>query len=133
MAGITTAETRRLALEWRAFDGTRAGAACCESYAQHGGQDQTSHDLAITLQLVDESTFDVSAVSAGCAGSLLSLAVDGLLDAAVVEGVGRLEAQKMVVVSSIEMLGLVPAGDHPSVLPEKIASPGGCSKEHSPS
>lgn len=78
-------------------------------------------------QLVDESTFDISAVLVGCAGSLLLLAVDGLLDAAVAEGVKRPEATKMVVNSAIGMLKLVPAGDHPSVLREKIASPGGCS------
>ncbi|POR35123.1 hypothetical protein TPAR_04669 [Tolypocladium paradoxum] len=79
-------------------------------------------------QHVAESTFDISAVLVGCAGSLLLLAVDGLLDAAVAEGVKRSEAQNMVVNSAIGMMKLVPAGDHPSVLREKIASPGGCSK-----
>ncbi|EEU48332.1 uncharacterized protein NECHADRAFT_90589 [Fusarium vanettenii 77-13-4] len=78
-------------------------------------------------QLISESTFDISAVLVGCAGSLLLLAVDGLLDAAVAEGVKRPEATKMVVNSAIGMMKLVPAGDHPSVLREKIASPGGCS------
>lgn len=78
-------------------------------------------------QMVAESTFDISAVLVGCAGSLLLLAVDGLLDAAVAEGVKRPEATKMVVNSAIGMLKLVPAGEHPSVLREKIASPGGCS------
>lgn len=78
-------------------------------------------------QFVDESSFDISAVLVGCAGSLLLLAIDGLLDAAVAEGVKRSEAQKMTVNSAIGMLKLVPAGDHPSVLREKIASPGGCS------
>lgn len=76
---------------------------------------------------VDESTFDISAVLVGCAGSLLLLAVDGLLDAAVAEGVKRPEATEMVMQSAIGMMKLVPAGDHPSVLREKIASPGGCS------
>ncbi|KAF5002055.1 hypothetical protein FDECE_10734 [Fusarium decemcellulare] len=78
-------------------------------------------------QFIAESSFDISAVLVGCAGSLLLLAVDGLLDAAVAEGVKRPEAQKMVVNSAIGMMKLVPAGDHPSVLREKIASPGGCS------
>ncbi|KAI1027685.1 hypothetical protein LB504_011686 [Fusarium proliferatum] len=76
---------------------------------------------------IAESNFDISAVLVGCAGSLLLLAVDGLLDAAVAEGVKRPEATKMVVSSAIGMLGLVPAGNHPSVLRENIASPGGCS------
>jgi pyrroline-5-carboxylate reductase len=78
-------------------------------------------------QQIAESNFDISAVLVGCAGSLLLLAVDGLLDAAVAEGVKRPEATKMVVNSAIGMLGLVPAGNHPSVLRENIASPGGCS------
>jgi len=78
-------------------------------------------------QFVAESSFDISAVLVGCAGSLLLLAIDGLLDAAVAEGVKRSEAQEMTVNSAIGMLKLVPAGEHPGVLREKIASPGGCS------
>ncbi|KAH8748104.1 pyrroline-5-carboxylate reductase dimerization-domain-containing protein [Diaporthe sp. PMI_573] len=79
------------------------------------------------VRQVPESSFDIYAVLVGCAGSLLLLAIDGLLDAAVAEGVGRSEVQNMVVNSAIGMMKLVPAGDHPSVLREKIASPGGCS------
>ncbi|VUC29760.1 unnamed protein product [Clonostachys rosea] len=78
-------------------------------------------------KFVPESTFDISAVLVGCAGSLLLLAVDGLLDAAVAEGVKRPEATEMVMNSAIGMMKLVPAGNHPSVLREVIASPGGCS------
>lgn len=80
-----------------------------------------------SAQYVEESCFDIAAVLVGCGGSLLLLAVDGLLDAAVAEGLKRSEAQNMVVNSAIGMMKLVPAGDHPSVLREKIASPGGCS------
>jgi pyrroline-5-carboxylate reductase len=76
---------------------------------------------------IPEDTFDICAVLVGCAGSLLLLAIDGLLDAAVAEGVKRPEVQDIVVNSAIGMMKLVPAGDHPSVLREKIASPGGCS------
>jgi pyrroline-5-carboxylate reductase len=78
-------------------------------------------------KFVPESTFDISAVLVGCAGSLLLLAVDGLLDAAVAEGVKRPEATEMVMNSAIGMMKLIPAGNHPSVLREIIASPGGCS------
>ncbi|KAI8302060.1 Pyrroline-5-carboxylate reductase [Colletotrichum sp. SAR11_59] len=78
-------------------------------------------------RFIPESSFDISAVLVGCAGSLLLLAVDGLLDAAVAEGVKRSEAQDMAFTSAIGMMKLVPAGNHPSVLREKIASPGGCS------
>lgn len=80
-----------------------------------------------TAQVSPESTFDVSAVLVGCAGSLLLLAIDGLLDAAVAEGVKRSEAQKMVVDSAIGMISLTTTGSHPSALREEIASPGGCS------
>ncbi|KAL2814977.1 Aldehyde/histidinol dehydrogenase [Aspergillus granulosus] len=76
---------------------------------------------------IPEKMFDICAVLVGCAGSLLLLAIDGLLDAAVAEGVKRPEVQNLVVNSAIGMMKLVPAGDHPSVLREKIASPGGCS------
>ena len=74
-----------------------------------------------------EGSFDICAVLVGCAGSLLLLAVDGLLDAAVAEGVRRPEVQNLVVNSAIGMMKLVPSGEHPGVLREKIASPGGCS------
>ncbi|KAJ9655079.1 hypothetical protein H2201_008887 [Coniosporium apollinis] len=47
-------------------------------------------------QLIAESNFDISAVLVGCAGSLLLLAIDGLLDAAVAEGVKRPEAQNFI-------------------------------------
>lgn len=43
------------------------------------------------------------------------------------EAVTLYAAQELVVNSAIGMMRLVPAGDHPSVLREKIASPGGCS------
>lgn len=76
---------------------------------------------------IPEGSFDICAVLVGCAGSLLLLAIDGLLDAAVAEGVRRPDVQNLVVNSAIGMMKLVPAGDHPSVLREKIASPGGCS------
>lgn len=79
------------------------------------------------LSIGAENTFDMSAVLVGCAGSLLLLAIDGLLDAAVIEGIKRSEAQDMVVRSAIGILNLIPAGHHPSLLREKIASPGGCS------
>ena len=75
-------------------------------------------------QLIDESHFDISAVLVGCAGSLLLLAVDGMLDAAVAEGVKRGEAQNFVMNSAIGMLKLVPAGRHPTLLRESISSPG---------
>lgn len=76
---------------------------------------------------IAESTADISAVLVGCAGSLMLVAVDGLLDAAVAEGVSRREAEKFVTGGTLGMMKLVESGEHPSVLREKISSPGGCS------
>lgn len=103
-------------------------------YAPSAGTTKESVEIAswILSQVgeahqIPEGSFDICAVLVGCAGSLLLLAIDGLLDAAVAEGVRRPEVQNLVVNSAIGMMKLVPAGDHPSVLREKIASPGGCS------
>jgi pyrroline-5-carboxylate reductase len=81
----------------------------------------------VQAQFAAESSFDISAVLVGCAGSLLLLAVDDLLDAAVAEGIELPEAQEMVMSSAFDIMKLVTAGNHPSGLREKIASPGGCS------
>ena len=58
---------------------------------------------------------------------IVDILICGLFTRPVAEGIKRPEAQEFVVNSAIGMLKLVPAGNHPSVLREKIASPGGCS------
>lgn len=63
--------------------------------------------------MVAECSFDIAAMLVGCGGSLLLLAVDGLLDAAVAEGLKRPEAQEMVVNSAIRMMKLMPVGGLP--------------------
>ena len=147
MAGISTTELTRLWLggalnpTWQPLQVVRAmpnmAAKIRESVTLYTAPDATTQanlDIAAWVfsrvgkaQRVAESSFDIAAVLVGCGGSLLLLAIDGLLDAAVAEGLKRSEAQEMVVNSAIGMLKLVPAGEHPSVLREKIASPGGCS------
>ncbi|KAJ4024625.1 hypothetical protein NW752_003189 [Fusarium irregulare] len=146
MAGITIKEINRLVLDTTehniSIQAVRAmpnmAAKIREAVTLYAADQETlsetNQDIAHWVfsqvgdaQLTSEGTFEISAVLVGCAGSLLLLAVDGLLDAAVAEGVKRTEATKMVVNSAIGMLKLVPAGEHPSVLREKIASPGGCS------
>ncbi|CBF87319.1 hypothetical protein AN9279.2 [Aspergillus nidulans FGSC A4] len=145
MAGITTKEFARLAIGDGAAPGilqvVRAmpnmAAKIREAMTLYTPSPGTSpENLSIASWIfgqvgeshqIPEASFDICAVLVGCAGSLLLLAVDGLLDAAVAEGVRRSEVQNLVVNSAIGMLKLVPAGDHPSVLREKIASPGGCS------
>ncbi|OJJ01700.1 hypothetical protein ASPVEDRAFT_83229 [Aspergillus versicolor CBS 583.65] len=146
MAGITTKEVGRLvsgddASSEGQLQAVRAmpnmAARIREAvtlYAPSAGTSRENVEIAswILSQVgeahqIPEGSFDICAVLVGCAGSLLLLAIDGLLDAAVAEGVRRPEVQNLVVNSAIGMMKLVPAGDHPSVLREKIASPGGCS------
>ncbi|KAF2163461.1 hypothetical protein M409DRAFT_68407 [Zasmidium cellare ATCC 36951] len=146
MAGITTAEIKRLAGSQddgssplqvvRVMPNMAATIREAVSLCTADFSTLTERNLHIAtwifeqvgrVQFVAESTFDISAVLVGCAGSLLLLAIDGLLDAAVAEGIKRPEAQEFVVDSAIGMLKLVPAGNHPSALRERIASPGGCS------
>ncbi|KAH7142712.1 Aldehyde/histidinol dehydrogenase, partial [Dactylonectria estremocensis] len=146
MAGISIKELNRLALDGQENQNSLQAVRAMPNMAAKIRQavtlytantdtlSQANQDIAAWVfsqvgeaQLIAESAFDISAVLVGCAGSLLLLAVDGLLDAAVAEGVKRPEATKMVVNSAIGMMKLVPAGHHPSVLREKIASPGGCS------
>ncbi|KAL6852457.1 hypothetical protein ACO1O0_007002 [Amphichorda felina] len=76
---------------------------------------------------IPEQRFDVAGPIVGCAGSLMALAIDGLLDAAVAEGLKRKDAEFLAVRSTIGMLNLIVEGTHPSLLREQIASPGGAS------
>ncbi|PYI03708.1 ALDH-like protein [Aspergillus sclerotiicarbonarius CBS 121057] len=146
MAGITTSELARLTFgnedgAEQPFQAVRAmpnmAARIREAVTLYTASDGTSREgLEIAewvfsqvgqVHRIAEGSFDICAVLVGCAGSLLLVAVDGLLDAAVVEGVRRQDVQNLVVNSAIGMMKLVPAGEHPAVLREKIASPGGCS------
>ncbi|KAL4894979.1 Aldehyde/histidinol dehydrogenase [Aspergillus ambiguus] len=148
MAGITTKELCRLALGKESVGNDEIPLQCVRAMPNMAakireavtlytpGAGITQENLLIASWVfgqfgqahqIPESSFDICAVLVGCAGSLLLLAIDGLLDAAVAEGVKRPEVQNLVVNSAIGMMKLVPAGDHPSVLREKIASPGGCS------
>lgn len=150
MAGITTKELSRLVLgdDENARNSEQHPLQCVRAMPNMAakireavtlytpGPGTTQENLNIVAWVFDqigqahhipESSFDICSVLVGCAGSLLLLAIDGLLDAAVAEGVKRPEVQNLAVNSAIGMMKLVPAGEHPSVLREKIASPGGCS------
>ena len=77
---------------------------------------------------IPEANFDVAGPIVGCAGSLVALAIDGLLDGAVAEGLKRKDAEMLAVRSAVGMLNLIAeGGTHPSLLREQIASPGGAS------
>ncbi|KAE8156687.1 pyrroline-5-carboxylate reductase dimerization-domain-containing protein [Aspergillus tamarii] len=148
MAGITTKALSSLALGEDSASNSGSALQCVRAMPNMAakireavtlytaGPGTTKENLGIAswvfsqvgeAHIIPESSFDICAVLVGCAGSLLLLAIDGLLDAAVAEGVKRPDMQNLVVNSAIGMMKLVPAGDHPSVLREKIASPGGCS------
>lgn len=148
MAGITTKALNTLALGENSAPDNESALQCVRAMPNMAakireavtlytaGSGTTKENLEIASWVfsqvgeahrIPESSFDSCAVSVGCAGSLLFLAIDGLLDAAVAEGVKRPDLQNLVVNSAIGMMKLVPAGDHVSVLREKIASPGGCS------
>ncbi|KAL4950992.1 pyrroline-5-carboxylate reductase dimerization-domain-containing protein [Aspergillus filifer] len=149
MAGITTKELNRLTFgdhgpsgKIPPFQTVRAmpnmAARIREAVTLYTGSAETTEaNLQIASWVfsqvgeahrIPKGSFDICAVLVGCAGSLLLVAINGLLDAAVAEGVRRPEVQNLVVNSAIGMMRLfMPAGDHPGVLREKIASPGGCS------
>lgn len=78
-------------------------------------------------KFVAENRFDIAGPIVGCAGSLMALAIDGLLDAAVVEGLKRQDAEFMAVESAIGILQLISSGTHPTLLREQISSPNGAS------
>lgn len=77
-------------------------------------------------QFVLESRFDIAAVSVGCVGSLIMLAIDRrILDGCVAEGIKRSEAQELVSQAVLGNVKILSAGSHPTLLRELIASPMG--------
>ncbi|KAL5050260.1 hypothetical protein BDW71DRAFT_122938 [Aspergillus fruticulosus] len=56
----------------------------------------------------------------------ISVAVDGVLDGCVAEGMKRAEASEMTAQCLLGLARLLEAGHHPAVLRESISSPGGC-------
>lgn len=78
-------------------------------------------------KFIPEDRFNIAGPIVGCSGSLVALAIDGLLDAAVAEGLKRKDAEEMAVRSAVGMLNLIVEGTHPTLLREQIASPGGAS------
>lgn len=74
---------------------------------------------------VAADVFDAASVVAGAGIAFLTVAVDGMLDGAVAEGVGRGEAREMVAQTLKGMAELLAGGAHPAVLREEISSPRG--------
>lgn len=78
------------------------------------------------VSFVSESLFNLSNALVGVSMALWTVAVDGMLDAAVMEGMPRSEAQELVSQSLIGVGKLLGQGHHPAVLRESISSPRGC-------
>jgi pyrroline-5-carboxylate reductase len=74
---------------------------------------------------VTPDLFDITGVLSGPSGVLISVALDGILDGAVSQGLKRSLARTMVSQSLIGLAKLLEAGNTPDVLREKFASPKG--------
>lgn len=74
---------------------------------------------------VDPVNFDIAGVMAGPSSAFLSVALDGILDGAVSQGLKRADARTMVTQSLLSLARLLENGEHPAVLRERYASPRG--------
>ncbi|RDL37971.1 6-phosphogluconate dehydrogenase C-terminal [Venustampulla echinocandica] len=74
---------------------------------------------------VAPENFDIAGVTAGVSSAFLSVALDGILDGAVSQGLKRADARKMVTQSLLSLARLLENGEHPAVLRERCASPKG--------
>jgi len=78
-----------------------------------------------TVRHVAPNVFDCGSALTGAGIAFLTIAVDGLLDGAVAEGIKRVEAKEMLAETLRGMADLLAAGEHPAVLREAISSPRG--------
>ncbi|KAF4628253.1 hypothetical protein G7Y89_g9899 [Cudoniella acicularis] len=73
--------------------------------------------------------FDIGGVLAGPSSAFLSVALDGMLDGAVKEGLKRADAKKILTQSLLSLAKLLEMGEHPAVLRERYSSPRGTTIE----
>lgn len=78
---------------------------------------------------VPENLFDAAGVVAAPSIVFLSVALDGMLDGAVHQGIKRAEARKMLGQALIGLAKLLENGDTPDALREKFSSPRGTTIE----
>lgn len=78
------------------------------------------------VSFVSNSLFNLATVMGGACIALTTIAVDGILDAAVIEGMTRSQAQEIVAQCLLGTGKLLASGTHPAVLRESISSPRGC-------
>jgi len=75
--------------------------------------------------LVAPNLYDVGGVIAGASTAFMSVAVDGMLDGAVKEGIKRAEARKMFAQTLRSFASLLENGETPDTIREKFSSPKG--------
>ena len=75
--------------------------------------------------LVAPNLYDVGGVIAGASAAFMSVAIDGMLDGAVKEGIKRAEARKMFAQTLRSFAALLENGETPDTLREKFSSPKG--------
>jgi len=78
-----------------------------------------------TTSLVAPELFDVGGVIAGTSAAFMTVAIDGMLDGAVAEGIKRAEARKMLAQTLKSLSVLLENGETPDTLREKFSSPRG--------
>jgi pyrroline-5-carboxylate reductase len=74
---------------------------------------------------VTPDLFDIGGVLAGPSGAFLSVAIDGILDGAVSQGLKRAQARTMMTQSLVGLAKLLGEGNTPDQLREKFSSPRG--------
>ncbi|KAE8135363.1 pyrroline-5-carboxylate reductase dimerization-domain-containing protein [Aspergillus pseudotamarii] len=79
-----------------------------------------------TVKFVAPDLVDVGSMVSGAAMALMTLAVDGIMDGAVMEGFRRPDAMEVSAQVLEGLAGLLREGVHPAVLRESISSPRGC-------
>ncbi|OGM48455.1 pyrroline-5-carboxylate reductase [Aspergillus bombycis] len=79
-----------------------------------------------TVKFVAPDLVNAGSMVSGAAMALMSLAVDGIMDGAVMEGFRRPDAMEVSAQVLEGLAGLLREGVHPAVLRESISSPKGC-------
>ncbi|KAE8417955.1 pyrroline-5-carboxylate reductase dimerization-domain-containing protein [Aspergillus pseudocaelatus] len=79
-----------------------------------------------TVKFVAPDLVDVGSMVSGAAMALMTLAVDGIMDGAVMEGFRRPDAMEVSAQVLEGLAGLLREGVHPAILRESISSPRGC-------
>lgn len=95
--------------------------------AEHVQQATWLFEQAGKVIFVPDSLFNLATVLVGACIALTTICVDGILDAAVSEGMTRPQAQRIVGQCLLGTGALLNSGSHPALLREAISSPRGCS------